>query len=207
MGRARYEYCDECTLRDLTEKRLSGLSPYRGNKEEAPADYWSRVEKAGRLGEALKIHDQLAIEYAEWRHTRRETIRDFDQRMEQEGRQAEAERLRAQLAASGLTQREVQTGLVERLQPLNGSVTRSWETPDPWLSGRLFRKRSEHQRVLEVLDSWADDEGAEDEELSDARNRLAWARHRLEERQALAAVRKRAYSLKVAALASAPARP
>jgi hypothetical protein len=206
MAKARYEYCDDCSLREWTEQRLAGLPPSVGRKEETPAAFWTRVEHAKRLVEALKIYDQVAAEYAGSRHKLRETKRDFAERMEREGRQAEANRLRAELVASGLSQREVQKQMVEHMQPLNGPPTRVHETLDPWME-RLFRTRSDHERLLYVMQTVEDLDEAEDEDVVDARNRFAWAEHRRDERRALAAARQQARALKAAAVDSAPARP
>jgi hypothetical protein len=114
--------------------------------------------------------------------------------MEREGRQAEAERLRAKLLASGLTRREAQVKLVERLQPFDGSTTRAWETPDPWEGGRLFRNKADQDERLNIVKR-AEDEDY-DEEFDEAKNRIFWAELRRDERQALADARRRARDIK-----------
>src|SRR5262245_14636429 len=105
------------------EDRLEKLPP-SNKKNESAAEFWARVERAGLLIEAIALYDEIAAEYAEWKHTPRETKKKFEERIECEGRRAEAERMRAELLASGLTQRQVQAKLLKRLQPLDGSTTR-----------------------------------------------------------------------------------
>src|SRR5262249_34537254 len=193
MAKPRYEYCEVAEIRGWVEERLQNL-PANKNKDETPAEFWSRVERAGLLIKALALYDEIAAEYAEWRHTRRETKKQFDQRIEREGRQAEAERVRAKLLASGLTRREAQAELVERLQPQDGTNTRAWETPDPWEEGRLFKEETDQQQVLELATR---EEGEdEDKEAAKAKNRLFWAELRRDERQALADARRRARAMK-----------
>src|SRR5262245_29229013 len=123
--------------RSQVEKKLK-LPPYKGSNEETAAQLWARVEGAGQLVEAIALYDKIVADWAEWEHTRRETKKEFVERIEREGRREEVDRLRAKLLASGLTEREMQKELVERFQPLDGSETRVWPTPDPWANGRLF---------------------------------------------------------------------
>jgi hypothetical protein len=193
MATARYKYSEVADIRGWVEERLQNL-PAGKSEDESPEEFWSRVERAGLLIKTLTLYDEIAAEYAEWRHTRRETTKQFDQRMEREGRQAEAERLRAKLLASGLTQREAQIKLVERLQPLDGSKTRAWETPDPWESGRLFRKKADQDERLRIVKRVEDEDY--DEEFDEAKNRIFWAELRRDERQALAEGRRRARDIK-----------
>jgi hypothetical protein len=67
---------------------------------------------------------------------RRERKQEFWSRVEQEGRREPAEAAGKALVASGLTSRQVQDNLVVRFQPLDGSRTRAWPTPDSWQTGR-----------------------------------------------------------------------
>src|SRR5207253_2828289 len=101
--------------------------------------------------------------------------------------------------------REAQEAIVERLQPLDGTRTRAWETPDPWDGGRVCRKKADQER-LEALAAYGSPASMEQ---SEARNRLRWARRRQEERRALSAARRRARELATAStprLAGVPAR-
>lgn len=189
---ARYEYCLEWDIRHWMEKRLDGLPAC--NKQREPAkEFWERVEKAGLLIEAVALYDEVAAEWAGWQHMRRETKKQFEERMEREGRRGEADRVRAELVASGLTKRKAQVELVQRLQPLDGSTTRAWRTPDPWSTGRLFKKKADQQQVLALL---REDDDEDPEELTEARDRLWWAELRRDEREALAKARQRARTLK-----------
>jgi hypothetical protein len=175
------------------------------NKDEylSPARFWADAEKVGRLVEALALYDQVAAGRAAWRHLRRETKGDFERRIEREGRQAEAERVRAELLASGLSHRDAQEELVHRLQPLDGSQTRAWPTPDPWEAGRLFLKKADQERLL--ADAREEDEDEDDGFIDDAAGSARWrvecAERRRAERLALAAARRRAQALKAAASA------
>jgi hypothetical protein len=175
-------------------ERLKKL-PASSSEDETPVEFWMRVEKAGLLIEALKLYDEIAIEYEDWRHTRRETKKEFDQRIEREGRRVEAERLRRELLESGLTKRKVQAKLVESLQPVDGSVTKAWETPNPWECGRLFKKKADQDRVMESAKYLEED--IEDEEQAEDVDRLQWAKRRRDERQALAGARRRAQGMKL----------
>jgi hypothetical protein len=188
-----YEYSEIIAIRRAVRRRLQLPAAEQGEEEPATA-FWEQVEKAGLLGKALALYDEVAAEHAARRQVRRETKREFEHRMEREGRQAEAERLRAELLASGLSQREAQAALVERLQPLDGSGTRVWETPDPWQAGRLFLKKAEQDRLLQEAG-----EGDKSAAAASARWRVECARWRREERLALAAARRRARALELAA--------
>jgi hypothetical protein len=194
MGKPRYEYSEVTDLRGLVEERLHKL-PTRKSADESSAEFWSRVERAGLLLETLVLYDELTAARSEWKHTRREKKKEFDQRMRREGRQAEAKRLRAELLASGMTKRQAQVKLVERLQPLDGSKTRAWETPDPWQHGRLFKKKADQQEVLKLTRSEEDEDG--NEEVTEAEQRLLWAELRRDERQALLYARQRARAMKL----------
>src|SRR6266702_2713099 len=124
-------------VRRGVEKRLNlPAAKVPQDQEETATQFWARVEGAGLLSKALALFDQIDAEYAGWRHTRRETKKAFAERIEREGRQAKVERARKKLLASGLPEREVQAALVTRFQPLDGSETRVWPTPDPWKEGR-----------------------------------------------------------------------
>jgi hypothetical protein len=160
-------------------------------KAEAPTAFWSRMERAGVLPEAIGLYDQLAVEQRSRSQTRRETKLEFDQRIKNEGREGEAERLRGDLAAQGLSGRELQDRLVEALQPVSGDATRAWQTPNPWNAGRLFRKKADQDRLLALKGSLPTKEDLD-------RNRLRCAQHRLAERQALLAARQRVQALKAA---------
>lgn len=188
-----YEHCEIYKDRCAAAARLKLPSATEDEYEPAP-EFWSRVERAGLLLKALALYDRLAAARAAWRQARRETKKQFAQRVEREGRQAEAECLRAQLLASGRSRREAQAALVERLQPLDGSATRAWETPDPWEAGRLFHKKADQDALLARVNT--DEEEDEEEEV---RWRVECARRRREERLALAAARRRAQALKAAA--------
>ena len=179
-------------IRSAVEEQLD-LPPYKGPKDraETATEFWSRVERAGLLVKALALYDQLAAEGEEWRHIRRETKEEFAARIEREGRQVEVERKRTELVASGLSERDVQEELVACFQPLDGTETRVWETPDPWEHGRLFRRKRDQQELLEL----ADDEDEDDAACRDARWRIECAERRQEERTALKKARRRAREL------------
>ena len=189
---ARYEYSEVTEIRGLVEEQLPKPPPARGPNDATAAQFWSRVERAGLLSEALALYDEIA---ASRKRTRLETKRQFAERIEREGRQAEVERARADLLASGLTQRETQEELVKRFQPQDGTMTRAWETPDPWQQGRLFHKKAEQQRVLKAIER-KDEWGVKKERVAEAENQLHWAKRRREERQALADARRRAWAIK-----------
>jgi hypothetical protein len=194
MAKARYEYCPIADLRLEVDRRLALYAP---SGPEGPAAFWSRVEQAGKLAQALELYDRLTAERAEQAEAQCETKHEFTERVKREGREAEVERLREELLGAGLSQREVQAQLVERFQPLDGSRTRAWETPDPWQQGRLFRRKEDERRLV----AWArgGETSSRNEAIADAKARVSWANRRADERQALAAARRRAQVLKVAA--------
>jgi hypothetical protein len=177
--------------------KLPPYTPVGRRTQEDPTEFWERVEGAGVLLKGLTLYDQVAAEHAAWVHLPRETKKQFAERAEREGRRAEVERVRAELLASGLSQREAETQLVERFQPLDGSETRAWETPDPWEAGRLFRNKADQTKILQ---RWEKDKyNGLLPEAAEAKWRLRWAKHRQEERFALAAARRRARALNAAA--------
>jgi hypothetical protein len=197
-----YERSLVATLRERVENGLK-LPPYNGPRDqtETPKQFWSRVERAGLLTKALALYDRLAAEHAARVHTTRETKKQFADRVEREGRLAEVERERAVLLASGLSEREAQEELVGRFQPLDGSATRPWPTPDPWQAGRLFRTKADQDELLEL----ADDEDEEDRETNQAIRRVECAQRRRAERMALADARRRARTLAAAKTENATA--
>ena len=84
-------------------------------------------ETADLLEEALNLYDTLAE--ADKEQAPRETKKMFVERIAREGRQAEIENTRNELMEDDL--REIHAKLVERFQPLDGTKTRPWTTPDP----------------------------------------------------------------------------
>src|SRR5262249_56520453 len=83
------------------------------------------------------------------------------------------------------------------LQPMDGGSTTAWQTPDPWANGRLFKKKPDQHLVLNLVkDADGTYDENEDEEVTEARERLFWAELRREERQALANARQHAEALK-----------
>jgi hypothetical protein len=194
MAKPRYEYCEVADIRARVAEHLPRLPAPKGT-DETPTEFWARAERVGLLLEALARYDEIAAARLDWRHVRRETKKEFDRRTKREGRQAEVERARAQLLASGLTQRETQVKIVNRFQPRDGTKTRAWETPDPWRRGRLFKKKADQQQVLELIER--DEDEDEDDGMTEAENRLHWAKRRRDERQALADARRRAWALKI----------
>jgi hypothetical protein len=144
MARARYESCPTCPIRATLEKRLRlpSYTPARKNAIETPAGFWSRVEKAGLLVQAVSLYDQMVAEHRAWVHTPCETKKAFAARVEREGRAAEAERVRAELLGSGLSQRAAQQELVARFQPLDGSKTPVCGTPPGGATSPSGRPRS-----------------------------------------------------------------
>jgi hypothetical protein len=66
------------------------------------------------------------------------------------------------------------------LQPLDGSATRAWQTPNPWNEGRFCQKKVDQEKLLSLNGKPPSKEEME-------RTRLKWAQHRLEERRALVA--------------------
>jgi protein-tyrosine-phosphatase len=193
MAKPKYEYCEQTVIRSCMAERWPKLAAGKG-EDETPAEFWSRVERAGLLREALELYDAIAAERTAWKCIKRETKQEFEQRLRREGRLTEAKRLRAELLASGLTQRQAQMALVERLQPLDGTRTRAWQTPDPWEAGRLFKKKADQVQLLAHRQDEEDDD--EEEALSEDENRLYWAELRRDERQALAGAQRRAWTLK-----------
>jgi hypothetical protein len=190
-----YEASKVGIIRSMVECSLKDFPPSKDENETAAA-FWTRVEKAGRLVEAMDLYDECAKEEAEWIHKPRETKKMFAERIEREGRQAEVDSARNELSASGFTLREIHGKLVYSFQPLDGTRTRPWETPDPWEAGRLFRKKEDQDRLLAEAnpDDYEDEPSAE--WLVDC------AKRRREERVALANARQRARELKVAATAA-----
>jgi hypothetical protein len=204
-----YQWYAQSQIYDIrceVAQQLKLRAVVKEGQHEYATPFWARVEKAGLLLKALALYDELAAERAAWAAARRETKRQFEERVEREGRTAEAERLRAELLASGLSQRETQEALVERLQPLDGGKARAWRTPDPWQAGRLFRKHGDQVALLARASSYEDDEDDGDDDEYDkeqAEDYKAWwrvecARRRRDERVALAAARRRAEKLKAA---------
>ena len=176
-----------------------GLLPFKGKDETATA-FWERVEKAGLLQKALDLFDELAKKEAEEARVRRETKKMFAERIEREGRQAEVEEKRQELMESGLPLRDIHQLLVLSFQPLDGSETQAWTTPNPWEAGRLCRKKEEQERLLRQEDP----DGYHDK-ASDDSWRLECLKWRREERVALVNARRRAWTLKGAAAAAAQA--
>jgi hypothetical protein len=149
------------------------------------------MEQAGKLCEAVELFNKIEIEHKKRAHTRRETIEEFEQRINKERRQKEAERLRRELLDQGLSLREVQEKLVETLQPMAGARTRAWQTPNPWNEGRFCRRKVDQEKLLAL-------KRKPPSELDVANWRLQWAEHRMQERRALVAARRRAQALKAA---------
>ena len=87
---------------------------------------------------------------------RRETTKQFWSRVVQEGRQKQAEATWDQLRASGQSKRAAQTQLVAMFQPLDGTPTRAWVTPDSWACGRQDAKKPppDSQEQLEWDAEW-----------------------------------------------------
>jgi hypothetical protein len=198
MAVAKYEHCLVTDIRSHVKQQLEATGlPKTG--AESPAEFWARVEKAGRLREALVLYHETAIEWEEWKHLTRETKAEFSQRIRKEKRPAEVEHERERLVASGLSQREVQSELVERFQPLDGTKTRAWETPDPWERGRMFGRRTKEQELLAREDPYYRDKAARQR----VQSQLHWARLRRDERRALAEARQRARALPIAGATSA----
>jgi hypothetical protein len=85
---------------------------------------------------------------------RRESNQEFWARMEREGRRAQAETARDQTLAEGNSKRQTQSQLVAQFQPLDGTKTRAWPTPNSWERGREARKRPDEQEQLERDVMW-----------------------------------------------------
>lgn len=190
MAVAKHEYCLVRDIRLHVKQQLevSGL-PKTGT--ETAAEFWVRVEKAERLREALLVYDETATAWKGWEHLPQETKEEFSRRIETEGRQEKIERERKKLLASGRSQREVQAKLVETFQPLDGTKTRAWETPDPWERGRLFQRKATEQELL-AREDYTYHQKVSQQKL---RSQLQWARLRRDERRALAAARRRLQEL------------
>jgi hypothetical protein len=71
----------------------------------------------------------------------REAKEAFWARMDHEGRRKEAEALRDEKLAAGCNKRETQACLVSAFQPLDGSRTRAWPTPNSWDCKRIYWKK------------------------------------------------------------------
>ena len=71
-----YEWSNVKWFRLRAEERLKDLPPAKDKNETAEA-FWARVEKAGRLIEALELYDQIAEGNAKWVHLPRETKKMF----------------------------------------------------------------------------------------------------------------------------------
>jgi hypothetical protein len=155
-----YELSEEQGLRLAVADHLmgKGLLPPSRDKNETAAAFWERAEKAGLLITALDLYDKFVEEREQWVHMLRETKETFAERIQREGRRAEVEHARNELAAAEFSLREIHVKLVYRFQPLDGSRTRPWETPDPWEKGRLFRKKGDQDRLLAAADSDGDEE-------------------------------------------------
>jgi len=72
---------------------------------------------------------------------RRESKRDFWARMEREGRTEEARAAESEMLAKGMYCSSMQVQLVRNFQPLDGSATRAWTTPNSWEHGRQYWKK------------------------------------------------------------------
>ncbi len=68
----------------------------------------------------------------------RESKKAFWSRVEREGRRDEVEAALKKLLESGAAKRQAQIQLVIHFQPLDGTKTAAWSTPDPWRSGRTY---------------------------------------------------------------------
>jgi len=96
-------------------------------------------------------------------NAKRESQKEFWARVEREERREEAEWYLEELLKPGpepgLTKREAQGYLVEEFQPMDGTKTRAWLTPDPWKCGRLDAKKPppDSQEQLERDFQWAHD--------------------------------------------------
>jgi hypothetical protein len=88
---------------------------------------------------------------------KRETRKLFWSRILREGRCDQAETVQAELLAAGLSRRETQKKLVDRFQPLDGTPTRAWTTPDSWRCGRKQLRKppptSDEERDEDIV--WA----------------------------------------------------
>jgi hypothetical protein len=187
----------------IQEKKMSSSK----DKEETAAAFWLRMEKAGLLEEALKLYDEIAESHAEWMHATRETKKMFAERIEREGRQEEVESERKRLSAEGHSLRKIHEELVDLFQPLDGSWTRPWTTPNPWENGRLFRKKEDQNRCAAEIErgkesdycpknrwryEWEQMHQEKRSASTNAKYRMDCAEWRREERVALANARHRA---------------
>jgi hypothetical protein len=189
-----YEISNVKWLRVLVGESLEeeeGLPPSLG-KDETAAAFWERVEKAGLLEKALELYDEFAESRADWVHRPRETKKMFAERIAREGRQAEVERVRNEFVQLGDSLRLIHHKLVHGFQPLDGSETRPWDTPNPWEHGRLFRKKEDQDRLLAEADPDNYESTPSADWLVDC------AKWRREERVALANARKRLRELQAA---------
>jgi hypothetical protein len=198
-----YWFRQQAEDRLIEEKKLS---PSRV-KEETAAGFWMRMEKAGLLEEVLKLYDEIAESHAEWMHATRETKKMFAERIEREGRQEEVESERKRLSAEGHSLRKIHEELVDRFQPLDGSWTRPWTTPNPWENGRFFRKKEDKERLQAEIErgqesnycpknrwryEWEQMHEEKRSASTNAKYRMDCAEWRREERVALANARRRA---------------
>jgi len=204
-----YEQSRVRMLRSFVTKHLEeeGLLPRSKDEDEAAAVFWARVEEAGFLVKALELYDQFDDQDVEWVHRPRETKKAFAERIEREGRQAEVDAARKELLEHGYSLRKIHEQLVYRFQPQDGTLTRPWETPDPWEAGRLFRKKEDQDKFLaeaerdDVHDycpesrwrfEWAQQHREKRIASENAKYRVDCAKWRQEERVALSNARRRA---------------
>jgi hypothetical protein len=153
------------------------------------------VEKAGLLEQALIICDELAAQDAEEVRPRRESKKMFEERIAREGRQAEVDRERKDWLESGFSLRETQAFLVDKFQPLDGSKTCPWSTPDPWAAGRMFRRKEDYEKLLSEVDPFE----AMRAKKKEVNYRWECAQWRRDERDALAKARQRCWELAASA--------
>jgi hypothetical protein len=182
MSSQYYQDCEACNVRILVGCELHLPPP----NQESPAAFWTRMIGAGRLVEAVALFDRIAAKRAKRADLPRETRAQFLDRVEREGRREKAERVLARLLASGMSRREAQQKLVERFQPVDGKKTQAWVTPDPWLNGRLFRRKKVQQDLIAA----ASPEGKREAARQAAADQVERARHRQEERVELAEARR-----------------
>jgi hypothetical protein len=197
------------TIKYILEKE-NGLPPTKNKKEKA-ATFWWRVETAGLLEKALDLYDTCAEKAKD--QAPRETKKMFAERIAREGRQTEVEEARDKLMADGYPLREIHAKLVERFQPLDGSKTRAWKTPDPWKAGRLFRRKEDQDKLLAESNGYDHtdycpknrwrfewEQMHEEKRLASerAKQRMECAEWRREERVALANARMRLRQLQAA---------
>lgn len=202
MANPKQARCRVNDIRCEVQARLK-LPAARGGYE-TPTGFWERLERMGRLTEALALYDQLAAEIEARARVPRETKEEFTGRIEREGRRAEAEEALAELLASGLSRREAQQELVARFQPLGGGEARAWHTPDPWEAGRLFRRKADQDSLLAKASYHKTAADAEREKASEI---IRWAKLRRDEGRALAEARRRARTLTASVAATGAAAP